>query len=222
MVSAGTMMSNLSADKQFIVFQSQDEDRGNLVRMKISDGEQKRIGPVGVWARFSPDGKWVVYTHYKSDVAIWKVSTDGGEPVQVTKLSGAAHCPVVSPDNTRIAFVWWENPKNNADPKIAIASFADGSLIKTLPAPVQKREKAGRVAKHNIEWTPDGKAIDFIQLRHGVSNIWRQPIDGSPPVQITFFETGRIANFAYSPDFKHVALSRGNFASDVFLIKNSK
>jgi len=57
-------------------------------------------------------------------------------------------------------------------------------------------------------------------IRDDVSNIWRQSIDGSPPVQVTNFETGRIFNFAYSPDGKQLALARGALNSDVVLISN--
>jgi Tol biopolymer transport system component len=72
----------------------------------------------------------------------------------------------------------------------------------------------------NLQWTPDGRAIYYIALNNGVSNIWRQPIDGSPPAQVTQFATGRIFNFAYSPDGQQLALSRGSFDSDVVLIKD--
>ena len=72
-----------------------------------------------------------------------------------------------------------------------------------------------------LQWMPDGRAINYIALNNGVSNIWRQPLDGSPPFQITKFDTGRIFNFAYSPDGKQLALSRGSLNSDVVLIKNS-
>jgi Tol biopolymer transport system component len=75
--------------------------------------------------------------------------------------------------------------------------------------------------KHNLQWTSDGRAIYYVTLNNGVSNIWRQPIDGSPPVQVTKFDTGRIFNFAFSPDGKQLALSRGSVNSDVVLIKNS-
>jgi hypothetical protein len=44
--------------------------------------------------------------------------------------------------------------------------------------------------------------------------------DGSPPAQVTQFATGRIFNFAYSPDGQQLALSRGSFDSDVVLIKD--
>lgn len=72
-----------------------------------------------------------------------------------------------------------------------------------------------------LQWTPDGRAINYVALDNGVADIWRQPIDGGPPVQVTKFETGRIFNFAYSPDGKQLALSRGSLNSDVVLIKNS-
>ncbi|MDQ3668048.1 MAG: hypothetical protein M3410_16050 [Acidobacteriota bacterium] len=34
-------------------------------------------------------------------------------------------------------------------------------------------------------WTADGQAINYIAYRDGASNIFRQPIDGDPPVQVT-------------------------------------
>ena len=72
----------------------------------------------------------------------------------------------------------------------------------------------------NLQWTGDGRAIYYIAFNNGVSNIWRQPVDGSPPGQVTQFTTGRIFNFAYSADGKQLALSRGFFDSDVVLIKD--
>ena len=214
-------MSAASPDGKFIVSQ-QWLDEGNrygLFRTRITDGERKLLVPVTpVAPRFSPDGKWIVYTDYRDDVSVWRVSVDGGEPVKITNLSGDAINPVVSPDGSRFAFVWWYSPASDAPAKVGIASFPDGNMITMLTVPLQWQGEAGTYSKETIQWSPDGKAIDFIRMTNGVSNIWRQPIDGGDPVQITFLETGRIANFAYSPDYKHVALSRGNFASDVFLV----
>ena len=68
---------------------------------------------------------------------------------------------------------------------------------------------------------PGGLGIYFIALNNGASNIWGQPIDGSPPVQVTDFKDGRTFNFAFSPDGKQLALSRGTFNSDVVLIENA-
>ena len=71
-----------------------------------------------------------------------------------------------------------------------------------------------------IHWTPDGQAVAYIRTRGGVSNIWSQPLDGSPPKQLTDFKSDRIFNFAWSRDGKQLALSRGVVNSDVVLISN--
>jgi hypothetical protein len=54
--------------------------------------------------------------------------------------------------------------------------------------------------KPTVQWTADGQAVNYPAIHDGVSNIWRQPINGSAPVQVTNFQDGRIFNFAYSPD----------------------
>ena len=217
-------MSTVSPDRKFIVNQAQNDDGSyGLVRVRIADGEHKPIvTATAAFPRISPDGKWVVYTDYRDDVSIWRVSVDGGEPIRVTKLPGDAVQPVVSPDGKKLAFVWWESPANDAPAKVVVASFPEGSVISTIAIPMQWEGEAGGLSRETIEWTADGEAIDFIRMLDGVSNIWRQPLNGAEPTQVTFFETGRIANFASSPDRKHIALSRGNFASDVFLIESRK
>ncbi|MFN0278469.1 MAG: hypothetical protein ACKVRN_07690 [Pyrinomonadaceae bacterium] len=78
-----------------------------------------------------------------------------------------------------------------------------------------------RYGRNTLRWTADGSAFDYAVNQNGVSNIWRQPIDGSPAVQVTNFDSGRIFNFAYSPDRTQLALSRGTVNSDAVLIKNN-
>ena len=57
--------------------------------------------------------------------------------------------------------------------------------------------------------------------RTGVQNIWRQPIDGSAPTQITDFKSGRIMNFTWTADGKELFLVRGNTNNDLILIKDA-
>jgi Tol biopolymer transport system component len=57
-----------------------------------------------------------------------------------------------------------------------------------------------------------------VRTKDGVSNLLRQPIDGSPASQIANFTSGLIWRHAWSPDGKYLALARGNLAIDAILL----
>jgi Tol biopolymer transport system component len=67
-------------------------------------------------------------------------------------------------------------------------------------------------------WSRDGRAIVYARERDGVGNLWSQPLAGGEPRQLSRFEADNIDAFAFSPDGKQVALSRGESSSDVVLI----
>lgn len=71
-------------------------------------------------------------------------------------------------------------------------------------------------------WTPDSKAVMYVDDRNGVSNLWSQTLDGHPPKQMTNFTDASIFNFAWSRDGKQLFLARGAVNSDVVLISNVK
>ena len=53
----------------------------------------------------------------------------------------------------------------------------------------------------------------------GVENLWERPLSGGNPRPLTKFTSGRIFNFAYSPDRKRLFLARGTRTGDVTLIR---
>ncbi len=71
-----------------------------------------------------------------------------------------------------------------------------------------------------IRWTADGRALTYIGSSDGGSNIWRQPLDGSPSNQLTDFKIDRMFNFDWSRDGKWLAVSRGTVSDDVVLISD--
>lgn len=202
----------VSPDHSFIAYRELVDSGLALFRMDLNNGT-RRLVTKGIihYPTFSPDGKWLVFTKYNDGMALWKVPVEGGEPTQL--LVENALCSAVSPDGKTIAFVLRRGGNSN---RIALVSFDGGEIIKTFAAVPETNPLSNN---QNLQWTPDGRAIYYIALNNGVSNIWRQPIDGSPPAQVTQFATGRIFNFAYSPDGKQLALSRGSVESDVVLIK---
>jgi Tol biopolymer transport system component len=99
--------------------------------------------------------------------------------------------------------------------KLAIIPLAGGQPVKLLDLDPDANLFSQR-------WTSDGRAFIYSQHQNGVGNLWRQPVDGGPPVQITKLSSEFISNFALSRDGKRVAVSRGNIIADVVLIKDFK
>lgn len=63
-------------------------------------------------------------------------------------------------------------------------SFTDWKLVASLNFPGDATMGILPV------WAPDESGLDYVSTRGGVSNVWRQPLSGGPPVQITHFSTG--------------------------------
>jgi TolB protein len=158
----------------------------------------------------SPDGKWVVYRSWPAGPPeLWKVSIDGGSPVQLTHAA-SAFSPSISPDGKWIACVY--RAKSKSPWVLAILPFAGGKLAKLFPIP-SNTQTSGE------NWTPDSRAVTYLVQKGGVFNIVEQPIAGGAPKQLTHYDSGHIFAYAISRDGR-LALARGSVSSDVVLIRN--
>jgi len=139
----------------------------------------------------------------------------GGEVVRLSTGPDKAEWPAISPDGRFVAFY---RPHSNSNGKftadIAYVDSNGGNDIRRFAVDAQLIPD-GKTAP---QWSGDGKYIYFVRLREGASNIWKQPIDGSEPTQVTHLKSGRIYNFTFSPDESQVALSYGPFSRDIVQI----
>ena len=117
----------------------------------------------------------------------------------------------MSPDGKLLAYDI-EDPQTKRR-QIVITNFPDLTQVKTLNRPV---------TVEGWRWAPDSRAIVFRDRRGDVSNLWRQPLDGAEPTQITNFNSEVIRYFSYSRDGKHLAMSRGSVTRDAVLITDEK
>jgi Tol biopolymer transport system component len=179
--------------------------------MGIDGSDAKRLTHTAedMDANISPDGRWVAYTSCLNKCTVWKVGIDGGQPVQLTDKFSQA--PVFSPDGKQIACRYLDQP--NGQYQLAILPSEGGAPIKTFPL-------ANGVT--NRRWTVDGRALIYGVTQKGITNLWAQPIDGSPPKQLTNFASELIFGFDLSRDGKQVAMDRGTRSSDVVLMSNFK
>ena len=164
----------------------------------------------------SADSRFVVYASFRSRTpaiwgkpTLWRTPIDGGQPEQITE--DAASLPQVSPDGSKIACNYYPgpNPEYSASP-MAVFSAAGGHPVKVF-----ENISLGGAP---VSWTRDGQALIYAVRTHRVGNLWRQPLAGGPPAPITNFRTEDLFEFAFSPDFKQIALARGKETSDLVLI----
>jgi Tol biopolymer transport system component len=162
-----------------------------------------------VCPRFSPDGKWIVYAAGEGRRwVIRKVPAAGGRAVTLSDTFDTSVAPAVSPDGKLVAFL--ALPGVRKPPETAIVPFEGGPPIKMLPI------------SELVEWSPDGKALTYVETTKGVGNIWSQPLEGGKPTQLTKFDSDQIFSHRWSRDGKRLAMARGRTTSDVVLLSNFK
>jgi eukaryotic-like serine/threonine-protein kinase len=196
----------------FIAFDHPDRTgQQNIWRMDMDGGNLKRLteGKMDEFPAISPDGRWVVFTRVEGGkLVLMKVPSEGGPASQLTDYTSVL--PSVSPDSKWIACAYFSS--QNQPPSLAIVPFVGGQPAKVFPLPAA-------AGFPRIVWTPDGRAISFINSVNGVGNVWEQPVAGGPPQAVTHFTSDQIFGFDWSRDSR-LALSRGTEPTDAVLIKN--
>ena len=186
-------------------------DRANLYLIDLKDDRQTRLteGTKDFSPSFVPDGQSIVYAGIQAEqTVLMKVPTQGGTPTLLTSYH--ADHPSVSPDGAWIACSYV--PRSDQPPVLAVLPIIGGPPKRTFVLPPTATPSP-------LAWTPDGRAVSFVNHENGVSNIWKQPVSGGPVVAITHFKSGTIFNFQWSHDGR-LALSRGSEMTDAVLIKN--
>jgi eukaryotic-like serine/threonine-protein kinase len=203
----------VSDDGHTVVYVSKAADAAqNLWKMNLDNGDRAQLTNGGFDLRpdISPDGRWVVYMSViKDSPTLWKTSIDGGGAA-IRLSDKIASVPRVSPDGRFIACFY--RAQVDTYSKFAVLPFDGGEPFKVFDRSPTTFVEAG------IRWTPDGRALSFIDNRDGVSNVWLQPLDGSPPKQLTNFTSETIFRFAWSPDGKMIVAERGTETGDIVLI----
>jgi Tol biopolymer transport system component len=206
----------VSPDGRYIVFTSDRTGTLHLWRME-RDGShpiQLTRGSGEDWASFSPDGRSVVYTVIGGldRFTLWQVSIDGGEPVRLTEKFALQAS--VSPDGQLIACGY--RPDANAPWKLGVLPISGGKPTQSFDIPQSVDLPVV------LRWTPDGRALTYIDTRNGVSNLWLQPIAGGPPRQLSNWTSEQVFAFAWSRDGKRLMVSRGSRKDDIVLIRDSQ
>jgi serine/threonine protein kinase/Tol biopolymer transport system component len=186
---------------------------GFRIRRLDPDGGNSRYLTEGFqWGKpdISPDGKWVLYQALTEGIhKIWRVPLDGGTPELV--IDRESFLPVVSPDNSRIAFYFFDpgdQPFN-----IGVAAFEGGEMELEMAA---EPFYSGTL----LRWSPDGKSLLTNTMPRDRANLWRLPLDGGEPERLTDFDERRMYWYGLAPDGETLIFTRGELSRDAVLIEN--
>jgi Tol biopolymer transport system component len=139
--------------------------------------------------RYSPDGTKIAFVSRRSGTQeIWLCASDGSNPVRLTSMEGPIVVgPQWSPDGRRIAFFATTGP---AGAYVTYVADADGGR----PSRITRTERGLEALP---AWSRDGRALYVTSGRSGSLQVWRVPLAGGEPVQLT---RGGGAEAAESPD----------------------
>ena len=210
--ASSNIRPTVSPDGRYVVFVSDRAGAQNIWRIDIDGRNPTRLtnGQRDLSPHCSPDGRWVFYTSTTSGKQrVTRVPIEGGGSVPLTDYTSSD--PAVSPDGKQIACGYFDEKLTRW--KVVIIPAEGGPPVRTFDVNVWPMK---------LRWAPDGRALNYIQRRAGVSNLWSQPTDGGKPTQLTDFKSDEIGYFDWSRDGRLLVLSRNNVNNDVVLVSDLK
>ncbi|MGE0133139.1 MAG: winged helix-turn-helix domain-containing protein [Blastocatellales bacterium] len=205
----------VSADGATIVYTSFRGNHPHIWRMDADGKNQRRLteGADETMPALSADGRWLFYLSTGMRAGnLLKLPLAGGAPAQVGNY--VVTRPVLSPDGRWVAG-FMADPTNDERSQMTILSVAGDAPPRTFFA-------RGFFEQSWIEWSPDSRAIRYLDQQNGVTNLRSQPIDGSPSQPLTNFQNDLIFRFAFSPAGRALICERGKKARDVVLFKAAR
>lgn len=205
----------VSPDGSQIVFSSERSGRPNIWSVDADGTNFKQLttGDSEYYPQFTPDGQWIVFQKNESEPTLWKISSEGGEAIQM--ISSRASRPAISPDGSLVAFHYLDPELEKSRWSIGIVPVEGGARLKRFDFPAT-------VTQRSVRWSPDGRSIAFANTPDGSSDIWLQPLDGGRSRQLTGFKAANILAFDWSPDGHSLAVIRSVETSDVVLMNNTE
>jgi Tol biopolymer transport system component len=183
-------------------------DREGLYLVNSDGSGLKRLMRGEVYSPgITPDGGTVYFISRRNGglQSLWSIPTNGNSPA------------------TEVVHRFFNLPRISIDGKYLMIAGIDEStdkivnLLCELPHCSSQRVIGDRDEVRSVV-TPNGTDYTFVKLADP-TNIWIRPITGGEAKPLTHFTDHKISNFAWSPDGKHLAISRYVEQSDIVRIR---
>ena len=171
-------------------------------QLVVVSGKARYEGP-----QFSPDGKKLVFMSNRTGgMDLWTCEVDGSNLTQITTL-GDAGTPRWSPDGKMIAFdSRVHNYGGTGSQKVGPEGLG-AILVVDVSGGSQRFLVVGDSNNVVPSWSRDGQYVYFASDRTGSYQVWKAPLNGGAPVQIT--KSGGFAAWE-AADGKYVYYSKNN------------
>jgi Tol biopolymer transport system component len=216
---------------QYLVF-AWARHAGNTVNIWRSkaDGSDPRQISSGVFDRSpacSPDGKWVYYIASPGTSRLMRVPIDGSKQEEAVPAGDIPNrfaingVSFISADGKSLGFVvdLIDPRTNDAFSKLAIVSLEAGSTTPYRLMDLDPRFRGTEDVGTGLKLVPHTNTVAYPITENGTTNLWLQPLDGSAGHQLTHLTSEPIADFAWSPDGKILAVTSQHDVADVVLLK---
>jgi Tol biopolymer transport system component/DNA-binding winged helix-turn-helix (wHTH) protein len=185
-----------SPDGRTIAFDSAAEGRFNVYTIDAGGGPVRRL-TTGIIPSWSHDGKWI---YYSGGNEIWKVPSQGGASVQVTRNGGLV--AFESPDGTALYFTKTEN--NATLWKSGLDGNGETAVVQG-------------VAHRGFAVTAD--SIYYLRVEPGGETIRRFRFATGEDTRITGLAKTAYLGLAFSPDGRYLLYSQiDQQGSDLMLV----
>ena len=159
---------------------------------------------------WTADSREIVFSSLweAGEVALWRISADGGEPRRVPARGEKISGPTVS--RNRLAYV------------------SDTANMDIWRMELTVKEAMKPPSKPLLSWpsdeihpvvSPDGRRIAFASNSSGNSEIWVCNSDGTKPVRVTDLKAKSVGSPSWSPDGKLIAFDSNKSGSlDIYVV----
>jgi tricorn protease len=204
-----------SPDGKRLAFVSTRTGNGDIYVLTIDTGDLKRItfdDSLELLDAWSADGRWIYFTSTTMNVGgsdIFRVSSDGGTPMQVSAdLYTAEYHAAPSHDGSIVAFTghgiggnqWWRKGHSHIDE-------SEIWLMRFGAKPSYEQVSEGGAKEMWPMWSKDDRTIYYVSDRGGAQNIWAKDLSGKSR-QVTQFKDGRVLWPSIGYDGKSIVFER--------------
>jgi serine/threonine protein kinase len=194
---------------RYVLFNNQTPHAVEVWRAGADGSSPVKLVEFAVLNECSPDGKWVLY---RSGMRLLRMLVEGGPPTEVVSSASDADIGTgaISPDGEWIAYSYVQHAAKTVR-LLAVVSATGGNPVYTFNLPGD--------AAYRLHWAPDGKGLQFLLTRKGVTNVWEQRLSGGDPHPVTNFTEGQLFDFSWTRDGHSLLVAKGEITQDVVIIR---